>query len=110
MRLESTIALTLLSLFTCAQNTWAPFPPMALQPVLKGNYGELRSNHFHSGIDLSTQGKIGQPVRASADGYVSRIKISEYGYGKAIYIDHPNGYTTVYGHLHRLKHLPLKNW
>lgn len=102
MRLESTIALTLLSLFTCAQNTWVPFPPMALQPVLKGNYGELRSNHFHSGIDLSTQGKIGQPVRASADGYVSRIKISEYGYGKAIYIDHPNGYTTVYGHLHRL--------
>lgn len=102
MRIAVAVVLIFLSVITYAQDSWVPFPPMSLQPLLKGNYGELRTNHFHSGIDLSTEGKIGQPVRASADGYVSRIKISEYGYGKAVYIDHPNGYTTVYGHLHRL--------
>jgi len=70
--------------------------------VLSGTFGELRSNHFHAGLDIKTQGKEGLNVYAAADGYVSRIKISHYGYGKAIYITHPNGYTTVYGHLQRL--------
>ncbi len=69
------------------------------QASLSGTFGELRSNHFHSGIDIKTGGRQGLNVYASADGYVSRIKISVYGYGKAIYIDHPNGYTTVYAHL-----------
>ncbi|HEU0137529.1 MAG TPA: M23 family metallopeptidase, partial [Flavobacterium sp.] len=66
---------------------------------LSGNFGELRSNHFHSGFDFRTQQKEGFNVYAAADGYVSRIKISAFGYGKAIYITHPNGYTTLYGHL-----------
>lgn len=66
---------------------------------LSGNFGELRPNHFHAGIDITTQGVEGLPVRATAEGYISRIKISPWGYGKAIYVTHPNGYTTVYGHL-----------
>jgi len=66
---------------------------------LSGTFGELRSNHFHTGIDIKTGGVEGKNVYAAADGWVSRIKISPWGYGNAIYIEHPNGYTTVYGHL-----------
>ena len=73
--------------------------PLDIPLQLSGNFGELRSNHIHSGFDCKTQQKEGLNVYAAADGYVSRIKISEVGYGKAIYITHPNGYTTVYGHL-----------
>lgn len=69
------------------------------QGYLAGTFGELRSNHFHSGIDIKTGGREGLNVYAASDGYVSRIKIQVHGYGKAIYIDHPNGYTTVYAHL-----------
>ena len=68
---------------------------------LSGSFGELRSNHFHSGLDFKTKGIEGLPVYAVGDGYVSRIKISVFGYGKAIYITHPNGYTSVYGHLQK---------
>ncbi|TVZ51823.1 M23 family metallopeptidase [Dokdonia sp. Hel_I_53] len=67
--------------------------------IIAGTFGELRSNHFHSGLDLKTERREGLPVYASASGIVTRIKISHYGYGKAIYILHPNGYTTVYAHL-----------
>ena len=74
-------------------------PPVDIKMFLSGTFGELRSNHFHSGIDIKTQGKIGEEIYAIADGYVSRIKISSYGYGKAIYIDHNNGHTSVYAHL-----------
>ncbi|SFU76668.1 Peptidase family M23 [Pustulibacterium marinum] len=73
--------------------------PLDIPLVLAGNFGELRSNHYHSGIDIKTQQREGLKVYSVADGYVSRIKISHYGYGKALYITHPNGYTTVYGHL-----------
>jgi len=73
--------------------------PLDIPLQLAGNFGELRSNHIHSGFDFKTQQKEGFNVYAAADGYVSRIKISEIGYGKAIYITHPNGYTSVYGHL-----------
>ena len=73
--------------------------PLHIPVILAGTFGELRNNHFHSGIDIKTQGKEGLQVLATADGYVSRIKIQQFGYGKAIYITHPNGYTTVYGHL-----------
>ena len=72
---------------------------MDIPMILSGTFGELRSNHFHSGIDLKTQRKTGLKVYTAAQGYVSRIKVSHYGYGKALYITHPNGYTTVYGHL-----------
>jgi len=73
--------------------------PMEIPLILSGSFGELRSNHFHSGLDIKTQQRTGLPVYAPADGYVSRIKVSHYGYGKALYIKHPNGYTTVYAHL-----------
>ena len=73
--------------------------PLDIPLSLSGSFGELRSNHFHTGLDFKTQQKQGLNVYAFADGYVSRIKISTFGYGKAIYITHPNGYTTVYGHL-----------
>ncbi|MBK9760239.1 MAG: M23 family metallopeptidase [Flavobacteriales bacterium] len=66
---------------------------------LSGNFMELRNDHFHSGLDMRTESKEGIPVKAAGDGWVSRIKVSPWGYGKALYIDHPNGYTTVYGHL-----------
>ena len=74
-------------------------PPLDIELFLSGNFGEVRSNHFHSGIDLKTGGHTGEVVRAVADGYISRIKVQSGGYGKAIYMKHPNGYTSVYGHL-----------
>jgi len=74
-------------------------PPVKIPIFLAGNFAELRPNHFHAGIDIKTQGKTGLPVFAAADGYVARIAISETGYGNALYINHPNGTTTVYGHL-----------
>ena len=73
--------------------------PLDIPLYLSGTFGELRSNHFHSGLDMKTQQREGLNVLASADGYVSRIKISHWGYGKVVYITHPNGYTTVYAHL-----------
>jgi murein DD-endopeptidase MepM/ murein hydrolase activator NlpD len=90
--------------FTFSQNE---FPkdyfksPLDIRIFLSGNFGELRGNHFHTGLDMKTNQKENLNVYASADGYVSRIKISTFGYGKAIYITHPNGFTTVYGHLNR---------
>ncbi|WP_026777847.1 M23 family metallopeptidase [Polaribacter sp. Hel_I_88] len=73
--------------------------PLDVPIFLSGSFGELRSNHFHAGLDIKTQGKEGLKVYAAAEGYVSRIKVQQFGYGKAIYITHPNGFTTVYGHL-----------
>lgn len=75
--------------------------PLAIPLDISGSFAELRSNHFHSGLDFKTAGVEGLPVFATGDGYVSRIKISPFGYGKAIYITHPNGYTSVYGHLQK---------
>lgn len=70
---------------------------------LSGNFGEIRTDHFHSGIDIKTQGRIGHQVYAVEAGYVSRIKVQANGYGKSIYITHPGGYTSVYGHLDRYR-------
>ena len=67
---------------------------------LTGNFGELRSSHFHSGLDFRTNKSIGLPVFSSADGYISRIRVHVHGYGKALHITHHNGFTTVYAHLH----------
>ena len=75
--------------------------PLDFRLQLSGTFGELRSNHFHAGIDLKTKGVEGQKVYAIADGYVSRIKSSSYGYGKAIYITHYDGKTSVYAHLQK---------
>ena len=67
---------------------------------LTGNFMELRPNHFHAGIDIkSTNGQPGDVIRTVHDGYISRIKIQSGGYGNVLYIDHPNGYTSVYAHL-----------
>jgi hypothetical protein len=73
--------------------------PLDIPMELSGCFGELRPNHFHSGFDMKTNKMEGLNIYAVADGYVSRIKISTFGYGKAIYITHPNGYTSLYGHL-----------
>lgn len=75
--------------------------PLDIPVQLSGNFGELRPNHFHAGFDFKTMQREGLNVYAVADGYISRIKISTFGNGKTIYIDHPNGYTSVYGHLQR---------
>lgn len=77
--------------------------PIEGRIYLSGTFGELRSNHFHGGIDIKTGGVEGKNIYAAADGWVSRIKISPWGYGNAVYLEHPNGYTTVYGHLKELK-------
>ena len=83
----------------------SPYPanyfgsPIASEISLVGNFGEVRPDHFHSGVDIRTGGMEGLPIYAVADGYVSRINISPYGYGMALYINHPNGYTSVYAHL-----------
>jgi len=93
------------SLFIQKGNSQEDFPqdyfgsPLEIPLILSGTFGELRSNHFHSGMDIKTHQRTGLSVVASAEGYVSRIKVSHFGYGKALYIQHPNGYTTVYGHL-----------
>ncbi|GEL09415.1 peptidase M23 [Flavobacterium glycines] len=75
--------------------------PLGIPMQLSGNFGELRPNHFHAGFDFKTLQKEGLEVHAAADGYISRIKISPFGNGKAIYINHPNGITTVYCHLQK---------
>lgn len=82
-----------------SQNTLRYIWPIDSPFVITGNYGELRPNHFHAGIDFSTQGQINLPVYAIEEGYVSRIRVSPYGYGKCVYITHPNGKVSVYAHL-----------
>lgn len=98
------VLVTFISVYCNAQN---PYPedyfrnPLDVTLILSGTFGELRPNHFHSGLDIKTQHREGLKVYAVADGYVSRIKISTFGYGKALYITHPNGYTSVYAHLQK---------
>lgn len=74
-------------------------PPIDFQIYLAANFGEIRTDHFHSGLDIKTKARSGEPIYSVADGYVIRISISPGGFGHALYINHPNGYTTVYGHL-----------
>ena len=73
--------------------------PLEIPISLAGNFGELRPNHYHMGFDLKTDHHENMPVYAAADGYIAKIKIEPAGFGRAIYINHPNGFTTVYGHL-----------
>jgi murein DD-endopeptidase MepM/ murein hydrolase activator NlpD len=75
--------------------------PLDFPMSLAANFGELRPNHYHMGLDIRTQRKENQPVHAAADGYVARVAIEPGGFGQAIYIRHPNGFTTVYGHLNQ---------
>jgi len=86
------------------QPTSSPFdlhPPLKGELFLSGSFGEVRTNSFHAGLDFRTGGKIGQDVFASEQGYISRLRVGGTGFGKAIYIQHPNGITTVYAHLDR---------
>ncbi len=73
--------------------------PIDFRILLSATFGELRSDHFHTGIDIKTRGVEGANIYASADAYVSRVRVSAFGTGKTIYLTHPNGYVTVYGHL-----------
>jgi murein DD-endopeptidase MepM/ murein hydrolase activator NlpD len=75
--------------------------PFDFPILLSGNFGELRNDHFHAGIDFKTRNVEGMKVHAVLDGYISRIVVSPWGYGNALYINHPNGTTSVYGHLQR---------
>lgn len=95
-------AFFLVSAFSFAQEKYPKEyfgSPLDISLNIAGSFGELRSNHFHTGIDFRTQQKEGFPVYATADGFISRINVSTYGYGKCLYIDHPNGFTSVYAHL-----------
>src|SRR5512133_2366985 len=76
-------------------------PPLKIPVLLSANFGELRIDHFHSGIDIKTEGTTGKEVVASSDGYIYRISVSPGGFGKALYVRHPSGYSTVYAHLDR---------
>jgi murein DD-endopeptidase MepM/ murein hydrolase activator NlpD len=95
----------LLSLKICSQSfvysrnyfRW----PLAIKPAIVANFGELRSDHWHMGLDIRTDQKENLPVYAAADGYIARVSVKPFSYGKAIYINHPNGLTTVYGHLNK---------
>ena len=75
------------------------YRPIEYDILLSGNFGEIRSSGFHTGIDIKTKGKVGEIIRSIDDGYISRIQVSTIGYGKVIYINHSNGLKSVYGHL-----------
>lgn len=103
--MKHSLLLFLIFLQTAVAQT-PKYPQIEVAPLdipldLSATFGELRNNHFHSGIDFKTQQKEGLNVLATESGFVSRIKISIFGYGKAIYITHPNGYTSVYGHIQK---------
>ena len=73
--------------------------PLSIKPLLNANFGEMRPNHFHMGLDLNTGSRENLPIFAPADGYLSRIKIESGGFGRAVYFNHGNGTTTVYAHM-----------
>jgi hypothetical protein len=102
MRLRSCIlVLLLLKLAWCHSQKEIQYhfhPPLEIPLSLAANFGDIRTNHFHMGVDFKTNGIEGLRIVAIEDGFVSRIKVSPYGYGKVIYIDHPNGLTSVYAH------------
>src|SRR5687768_16097598 len=91
--------------FVIAQPPSSPYPkgyfrnPVSIPMSLSGNFGELRSNHYHMGLDIRTNKRENLPVVAAAEGYIAKVKIEAGGFGRAIYINHPNGYTTLYAHL-----------
>ncbi len=108
MKLNKLPAVTLLCFFMCCSSLFAqevdkdyfrsPVKPGG-RNYLSGNFAELRPNHFHTGLDYKFGGVEGEPIYAAADGWVHRIKISSFGYGNVIYLKHPNGKITLYGHL-----------
>ncbi len=101
MRGSLGLVVFLISHVLCAQNNDLEdyALPIDIPIFLSGTFGELRSSNIHAGIDIKTQGREGFPIKAVSNGYVSRIKVSTYGYGKVIYINHFDGNTSVYAHL-----------
>jgi hypothetical protein len=101
------IAIILLSIFVfqssaqSAANNDSFVSPVNPPFSFSGGFGELRNNHFHTGLDFRTGGQIGKPVFAVKDGFISRVNVSPTGYGNAVYMNHPDGTTSVYGHLNR---------
>lgn len=75
--------------------------PIGATKALAANFGELRNNHFHMGLDCKSDQRENMPVYAAAEGYIARIKVEPWGFGQAIYVNHPNGYTTLYAHLNK---------
>ena len=86
------------SLYFAQYNGLGFIYPLDREVIITGNYGEIRPNHFHAGLDFSTDPSVNLPIKSVGDGYVSRIKISSVGYGRVLYITHPNGYVSVYAH------------
>lgn len=105
MRYSSVFLIVVLFFTRNASAQQNPYPqqyfrqPLNIPLQLVANFGEIRSNHWHMGLDIRTQQRVNLPVYAAADGYISRVSVEPGGFGQAIYIDHANGYTTVYGHL-----------
>ena len=101
------IPFIILILFLATQSQAKNYPqdyfrnPVEIPITLAGSFGELRFNHFHSGFDIRTNGAEGMPVYAAADGWISRIRVQGFNYGNCLHISHPNGYTTLYGHMQR---------
>ncbi|MDT8401552.1 MAG: M23 family metallopeptidase [Bacteroidales bacterium] len=93
------IFLFFFSFFDGPEKTNLLKPPLDIPLILSANFGELRTGHFHSGVDFKTEGTTGKTVLAASDGYIYRIVVSPTGFGKALYIRHKNGLSTVYGHL-----------
>lgn len=97
-----TVLLCMAALGLVAQEHFPQYRnPLDIPIYLSATFAELRPNHLHAGIDIKTQGVEGKKVYAVADGYVSRIGVSPYGYGNVLYITHYDGYTSVYAHLQR---------
>ncbi len=103
MKPALTALILIISLLSSAQEKSYPKGyfrnPLNIPMQLVANFGELRTNHWHMGLDIRTQRRENLPVHAAADGYISKVKIEPAGFGRAIYIAHPNGYTTLYAHL-----------
>jgi hypothetical protein len=98
--------LTLVAVFAPIAAATAQTPdyyrsPMDIPIYLSANFAEIRTNRFHTGIDIKTEGVVGKPLYAAADGYIARVTVAPTGYGRALYIAHPNGTTTVYAHMER---------
>src|SRR3712207_207765 len=104
------LLLTLLFLlFSFISRTQSAYPqgyfrhPLNIKMELVSNFGELRTNHWHMGLDIRTQQRENLPVYASADGYIASVSIGAFGFGRAIYINHPNGLTTLYAHMNNFE-------
>ena len=113
LHLSATIYTSQLIVQTMSEEMFIQLPnftaPLDDTLYISGNFGEPRPNHYHAGLDLKTDKQIGKKVYAADAGYISRIKVSPYGYGHALYMTHPSGLTTVYAHLDEFIR-PISEW